>query len=33
LKEPVLAYGDVFEGKMGLLSSENRLVWGIYPDI
>jgi hypothetical protein len=33
LKEPVLAYNDVFEGKMGLLSSENRLVWDIYPDI
>jgi hypothetical protein len=32
-KEPVLAYNDVFEGKMGLLSSENRLVWDIYRDI
>ena len=33
LKEPVSAYNDVFEGKMGLLSSENRLFWDIYPDI
>jgi hypothetical protein len=33
LKEPVLAYSDVFEGKMGLLSSENRLFWEFNPDI
>gem|GEM_PF-677537 len=33
LKEPVSAYNDVFEGKMGLLSSENKLFWGIYSDI
>jgi hypothetical protein len=33
LKEPVLAYGDVFEGKMGLLSSKNRLFLEVYPDI
>jgi putative transposase len=33
LKEPVLSYNDVFEGKMGLLSSENRLIWDIYLDI
>ncbi len=26
LKEPVLAYNDVFEDKTGLLSSENRLI-------
>ncbi|MFO7727582.1 MAG: hypothetical protein R6X11_04575 [Desulfonatronovibrio sp.] len=31
LKEP--AYNDVFEGKMGLLRSENRLIWDICPDI
>ena len=31
--EPVSAYNDVFEGKMGLLRSENRLIWDIYPDI
>ena len=33
LKEPVSAYNDVFEGKMGILRSENRLIWDIYPDI
>jgi len=33
LKEPVLAYNDVFEDKIGLLSSENWLIWNIYPDI
>jgi hypothetical protein len=33
LKAPVLVYNDVFEGKMGLLSSENKLFWDIYPDI
>jgi putative transposase len=31
LKEPVPAYNDVFEGKMGLLSSENRLFWDTCP--
>jgi putative transposase len=33
VKEPVPAYNDVFDGKMGLLSTENRLIWNIYPDI
>jgi len=33
LKEPVSAYNDVFDGKMRLLSSENRLIWEIYPGI
>jgi putative transposase len=31
LKVPALDYNDVFEGKMGLLSSENRLIWDIHP--
>jgi hypothetical protein len=33
LKEPVLVYNDVFEGKMGLLSFDNKLFWNIYHDI
>ena len=33
LKEPVSAYNDVFGGEIGLLRSENRLIWDIYPDI
>ncbi len=33
LKEPLSACNDVFDGKKRLLSSENRLIWEIYPDI
>ncbi|MFP4325683.1 MAG: hypothetical protein ACLFP9_06665 [Desulfonatronovibrio sp.] len=33
LKESVLAYNEIFEDKIGLPGSENRLIWKIYPYI